>query len=75
MSNQISFDHLVAACKKGKRTAQKELYRRFFAYGMTVCLHYTSKQEEAEEVLNDAFFKVFKNISIEIFIEFYKSIK
>ena len=63
MNNQIPFDDLIKACKKGKRNAQKELYRRFFAYGMTVCLHYTSRQEEAEEVLNDAFCKVFKNIS------------
>lgn len=63
MNSQISFDELIKACKKGKRSAQKELYRRYFAYGMTVCVHYTNRREEAEEVLNDAFVKVFKNIN------------
>ncbi len=63
MNKKTSFDRLLYACKQGKQSAQKELYRRYFAYGMTVCLHYTNRQEEAEEVLNDAFFKVFKKIA------------
>ena len=59
MNKKTSFDRLLQACKQKKQSGQRELYRRYFAYGMTVCLHYTNRQEEAEEVLNDAFFKVF----------------
>ena len=63
MNSQTSFEEVIKACKKGKRSAQKELYRRYFAYGMTVSVHYTNRREEGEEVLNDAFCKVFKNIA------------
>lgn len=34
----------------------------FYAYGMSIALRYTDSREEAAEVLNDAFMKVFDNI-------------
>lgn len=34
----------------------------FYAYGMSITLRYTDSREEASEVLNDAFMKVFSNI-------------
>lgn len=62
MNKQIPFKQLITFCKKGKNKAQEELYHRYFSYGITVALHYTSNREEAEEVLNDAYVKVFRNI-------------
>ncbi len=53
---------LLKKCLKGERRSQKELYKHFYNYGMTVCMHYTANVEEAGEVLNDGFFKVFKNL-------------
>jgi len=38
------------------------LYQQFYAYGMSICLPYADDREEAAEVLNDGFMKVFKNI-------------
>lgn len=35
------------------------LYEHFFGYGMNVCLRYSKSREDAEEVLNNAFLKVF----------------
>lgn len=34
----------------------------FYAYGMSITLRYTDSREQAAEVLNDAFMKVFTNI-------------
>lgn len=55
---QILFD----GCLKGNRKSQEKLYQRFYAYGMSVCLRYTMSEDEALEVLNDGFMKVFSNL-------------
>ncbi len=39
------------------------LYRQYYAYGMSITLRYTKNRDEAIEVLNDCFLKVFENIS------------
>ncbi len=38
------------------------LYRKFYAYGMSITLRYTKNREDAVEVLNDSFLKVYNNI-------------
>ena len=53
---------LIKACKKGKRASQKELYKLFYSYGMSICLRYSQNREEAQEVLNDGFVKVFSKL-------------
>jgi len=53
---------LLKGCKKKNREAQKLLYKEFYGYGMSICIRYGSNREEAVEVLNDAFMKVFTNI-------------
>jgi len=53
---------VITGCKKNDRQSQQELYRNFYSYGMSICLRYTGNSSDATEVLNDGFFKVFKNI-------------
>lgn len=50
---------LLDGCRNGHRTSQELLYRQFYGYGMSVCLRYTRTRDEATEVLNDGFMKVF----------------
>lgn len=49
-------------CLKGQRESQKLLYQEFYGYSMSVCLRYVEDRDEAAEVLNDAFMKIFGNI-------------
>ncbi len=53
---------LIKACKKGQLKAQEMLYKQFFGYAMSVCLCYAYSREEAGEILNDGFMKVFEKI-------------
>lgn len=53
---------LIKACKKRQLKAQEMLYKQFFSYAMSVCLRYAYSREEAGEILNDAFMKVFEKI-------------
>lgn len=53
---------LLKGCKKGKRKYQEMLYKQFYAYVMSICLRYSYSREEAGEILNDSFMKIFENI-------------
>jgi len=53
---------LITGCKEGNRLAQKYLYQRYFGRVLGIGMRYASSKEEAVEVLNLAFLKVFENI-------------
>ena len=50
---------LLEGCLKGRRSSQKKLYELYFGYAMSVCLRYSSDYDDAVEILNDGFMKVF----------------
>jgi RNA polymerase sigma factor (sigma-70 family) len=60
---QITDQEIIAGCIKGKIRYQEMLYRRFYAFAMSVCIRYNSNRDDALEVLNDSFMKVFDNIA------------
>jgi RNA polymerase sigma factor (sigma-70 family) len=53
---------ILTGCRKQLRESQKMLYEEFYAYGMSICLRYAENREEASEILNDGFMKIFSNI-------------
>ena len=53
---------LIKDCQKGKRSAQRELYEHFAGQMLGICYRYTKQSEDAEDVLQEGFIKVFKNI-------------
>jgi RNA polymerase sigma-70 factor, ECF subfamily len=57
-----SLEDLIEGCKRGDSKAQKALYKHFFAYSKSICLRYCAWEEDADEVLNDSFVKVFRKI-------------
>lgn len=55
-------DDLVAGCIKGHRTMQRALYQKYSARMMAVCLRYCRCREDAEDILQESFVKVFNSI-------------
>lgn len=55
-------EEIIQGCRKRRRKSQKKLYKMFYAYGMSITLRYADHREQAAEILNDAFMKVFTNI-------------
>jgi RNA polymerase sigma-70 factor (ECF subfamily) len=53
---------LVKACVKGDAKAQKNLYDQYSRVMFGICLRYTGNYEEAKDVLQDGFIKVFTKI-------------
>ena len=62
MAENHFIDELIAGCIAGKRGAQVQLYDQYYRSMAAICMRYTKNREDAVEVLNDGFIKVFKNI-------------
>jgi len=59
---ETSDEELVRRCKQSERAAQKILYERFYGKMMAIVRRYIKDHEDAMEVLNTSFLKVFHNI-------------
>lgn len=63
-NRQYSEQEVIRGCRKGKRQAQEMLYRHYYSFGMSVCLRYAYSRDDALEILNDSFMKVFQHMGI-----------
>ncbi len=55
---------LLQGCKKNDRESQRLLYQHYYAYAVSICIRYSHSVEEAKEIVNDGFLKVFKKIDL-----------
>jgi len=56
-------EELIKKCTCGDLLAQKTFYEKFAGKMYGVCLRYMSGSDEAQDVLQDGFIKVFDNLS------------
>ncbi|MBX3103176.1 MAG: RNA polymerase sigma factor [Bacteroidetes bacterium] len=54
---------LVAACQRGKASAQEVVYQQYSRRMFGLCMRYAASREEAEDILQDGFVKVFAKIT------------
>jgi RNA polymerase sigma-70 factor (ECF subfamily) len=59
----IPDDQIIDGCRKGKRQAFNSLYKKYAAVMLGVCLRYSRNRAEAEDVLQEGFIRVFRNIN------------
>lgn len=57
-----SDDKLIKDCLSGNKQAQYELYQRFSGVLFGICLRYARNRAEAEDLLQDAFIKIFSRL-------------
>lgn len=50
---------LLKGCKRGRARSQEALYRRFASAMYGLCLQYASSEEDAQDILQEGFIKVF----------------
>ena len=53
---------LITSCIKKDRKAQKQLFDKYAPVLLGICIRYTKDRSEAEDVLQDSFVKIFKNL-------------
>jgi RNA polymerase sigma factor (sigma-70 family) len=52
----------IEICKKGDKSAQKQLFERLYSAMFRICLRYVNQQAEAEDCLMRGFMKSFRNL-------------
>jgi RNA polymerase sigma-70 factor (ECF subfamily) len=53
---------LIEGCSKGDRKSQQRVYETYYGKMLGVCLRYTHDMEQAKDVLQDGFIKVFSKM-------------
>lgn len=61
-NHTISETDLIRGCIAGERRMQQELYDRFSPRMYGVCLRYAGNAEEAQDILQEGFIKVYKKM-------------
>ena len=56
-------EEIIAGCKSQNRQAQKFLYEQYAPILFPISRRYVKHREDAEDVLLDAFYKIFSNIN------------
>lgn len=58
----LILQNIVAGCKKQERSSQKALYLKYVDTLMSICQRYVTNDSDAEEILNNAFLRIFRHI-------------
>ena len=58
----MSLQKLIHQCKRRELKAQEELYKLYSAKFFALCLKYSGSYEEAQDLLQDGFLKIFTRI-------------
>jgi RNA polymerase sigma factor (sigma-70 family) len=62
-----SEEEIIAGCRKKNRLIQEQLYKLNYSMFLKLCARYARNMEDAEQLLNDGFLKIFTQI------EFFKN--
>ena len=57
-----SEQEIIAGCRKKDRALQEHLYKIYYSMFLKVCARYAKSMQDAEQLLNDGFLKVFTQI-------------
>lgn len=55
-------EKILSGCRTNCRAAQKELYNNYYGYAMSIALRYSACDDNAVEMINDAFLKIFTQV-------------
>lgn len=62
LKNTHTEEEIISGCVKGERKFQELLYRTYSSKMFAVCMRYAGDYAGAEDLLQDGFVKVFKNL-------------
>lgn len=63
MASSKELLELIEGCKSQRPSAQRELYSKFSGQLFATAIRHTNAREDAEDVLQDSFVKIFKHIN------------
>ncbi|MEB2342924.1 MAG: RNA polymerase sigma factor [Flavobacteriia bacterium] len=57
-----AYNGLIEGCIAGERRSQQRMYELFYGKMMAVCLRYTKNHDQAKDILQDGFIKVYRSL-------------
>ena len=60
--DDLNIQDLIKGCRQGDRRSQKGLYQFYYGHSMKTCIRYANDKDEAVELVNDGFMRVFTKI-------------
>ncbi len=61
-SKSTDLKQIIDGCAKNDRASQKKMYEYFYRGMMSVCMRYTNNEDEAKDVLQEGFLKIFAGV-------------
>jgi RNA polymerase sigma factor (sigma-70 family) len=58
----LDFDTVYSGCVQGDRNHQKVIYEKSYSYVYRICVRYSKSKQQAEDLTQDIFIKLFDNI-------------
>lgn len=62
MSNRPDLLHIIQGCVQANRGSQKLFYQLYYGYAGSICMRYCSNPDDAAEITNDGFLKIFRSL-------------
>ncbi len=59
---QYSEQDIIKGCQENNRVYQEHVYRQYYSLFLKICARYARNLEDAEQLLNDGFLRIFNNI-------------
>jgi RNA polymerase sigma factor (sigma-70 family) len=60
--NNQDFYILLEECVQQQRAGQKRLYAVFYDYSISICMRYANNEDDAIEIMNDSYVKIFREL-------------
>ena len=57
-----TLENIIKECIKGKQSAQENLFKMFYGKMFGVCLRYIKDKDTAQEIVQEAFIKIFEKL-------------
>ncbi|NOQ75721.1 MAG: sigma-70 family RNA polymerase sigma factor [Crocinitomix sp.] len=64
MENKEELKEIVDGCIRGKRKFQKKLFEKYYGKMMAICYRYAKDSDEAQDMVQNGFIKVFKKLDV-----------
>jgi len=59
---QYTEQEIIKGCLENNRVYQEHLYKSYYSLFLKICARYARGMEDAEQLLNDSFLRIFKNL-------------
>ncbi|RZL44599.1 MAG: RNA polymerase sigma factor, partial [Pedobacter sp.] len=59
----LKFEEVIRGCLRNDNKSKEMVYKSYYGYLIGVILRYVNERNDAEELVNDSFIKIFKSIA------------